>query len=104
MKGIMDDHVIRKQIVVIVDPINRKIVASSDREQQERAIMSNNPLATPVLLAIQGVSRIEREAARNLSAVEFSRGQYLCTGYAYTVTMNQLYSRPWPAYIPDFEE
>ena len=81
MKGIMDDHAIRKQIVVIVDPINRKIVASSDREQQERAIMSNNPLATPVLLAIQGVSRIEREAARNLSAVEFSRGQYLCTGY-----------------------
>ena len=42
----------------------------------------SNPLATPILHALQGVSRLERLAAETaVSHQSFARGQYLCTGY-----------------------
>lgn len=42
-----------------------------------------NPLCTSAMLAIQGVSRREREHAlnRGMESEEFQAGQYLCTGY-----------------------
>jgi tRNA(Arg) A34 adenosine deaminase TadA len=42
-----------------------------------------NPLATPIVWAIQGVSRKERTVAmkEGLSSAAFQKGQYLCTGY-----------------------
>jgi hypothetical protein len=42
-----------------------------------------NPLITPVILAIQGISRMERQTAYNegsLTSETFRNGQYLCTG------------------------
>jgi len=43
----------------------------------------DNPLATSIMLAIQGVSRREREKAlqQGMASTEFQSGQYLCTGY-----------------------
>jgi len=51
-------------------------------------MMSNNPLSTPVLLAIQGVSRRERAKAvgHGMDSNLFKNGQYLCTGYDIYVT------------------
>lgn len=42
----------------------------------------NNPMCTSAILAIQGVSRNERENAvgHGMESTEFQRGQYLCTG------------------------
>jgi len=56
------------------------------------SLLDNNPLATHILLALQGVSRRERETKRNANdgtkanSVEEQeeqqqRGQYICTGY-----------------------
>ncbi|EJK70434.1 hypothetical protein THAOC_08209 [Thalassiosira oceanica] len=44
---------------------------------------SANPLCSPALMAIEGVSRIERAAALGcgMQSEEFRAGQYLCTGY-----------------------
>jgi tRNA(Arg) A34 adenosine deaminase TadA len=82
MKQIMDDHVLPKNQVVIVDPSTFTIISSStDEYQLQTSIIDNNPLATPILLALQGVSRMERQAASALSSESFSKGQYLCTGY-----------------------
>jgi tRNA(Arg) A34 adenosine deaminase TadA len=43
----------------------------------------DNPLATSIVLAIQGVSRKERQKAISdgMESSEFQKGQYLCTGY-----------------------
>jgi tRNA-specific adenosine deaminase 3 len=82
MKQIMDYHVLPKNQVVIVDPSTFTIISSStDEYQLQTSIIDNNPLATPILLALQGVSRMERQAASTLSNESFSKGQYLCTGY-----------------------
>mmetsp|Transcript_8147 Transcript_8147/g.9324 ORF Transcript_8147/g.9324 Transcript_8147/m.9324 type:complete len:419 (+) Transcript_8147:54-1310(+) len=125
------DHSISTQSVLIVDPkhnqkgddeIHPSIVSISQRErtlqiQQSKkqkqynqpafSLLDNNPLATPILLAIQGVSRREREAnasiADNSSSIDdtnidicaivpgsnindeeqqlYRQRQYLCTGY-----------------------
>lgn len=46
-------------------------------------VAPKNPLSTPILLAIQGVSRREREAACRVGMDDpaFHKGQYLCTGF-----------------------
>jgi tRNA-specific adenosine deaminase 3 len=97
-------NAIREQIVLIVDPQQRKIVADSNHELQDR--INAHPhcppietcLTTPILLAIQGVSRRERESQlqkhhlpdnSNDAAVDDElaltrqqpQNQYLCTGY-----------------------
>jgi tRNA(Arg) A34 adenosine deaminase TadA len=86
MKQIMDTFVLAHHEVVIVDPSNQQIVARSKDEQQQQQhqrqrSIHTNPLATPILLALQGVSRLERQAATNKSKEDFTKGQYLCTGY-----------------------
>jgi tRNA(Arg) A34 adenosine deaminase TadA len=108
---------ITKSIVMAVDPTNDTIVSicRMEREQQQqqqqtlhelssssqyqRLTLDNNPLATPILLAIQGVSRKERQAlfgtvvSPTSCCVDDSSDvvgnvptskkkiQYLCTGY-----------------------
>ena len=74
------DQLVLQEVVVIVDPSNQKVVYK-ERVDSGSSIFQSNPLATPILLALQGVSRLEREAATKLSRDEFSKGQYLCTGY-----------------------
>ncbi|KAI2491820.1 RNA modification [Fragilaria crotonensis] len=91
---------------VIMDPVSGRVVSTSldertlllsssvsflkQREKQDhyhdqpRVTSTNtNPLNTSVLLALQGVSRLERMAALGfgMESEEFKRGQYLCTGY-----------------------
>jgi tRNA-specific adenosine deaminase 3 len=82
MKQLMDEVVVRNSVVIVVDPSNQNVVARSEKEEiEQKQVSTINPLATPILLALQGVSRLERKAATNLTTDEFSRGQYLCTGY-----------------------
>lgn len=84
MTKIMEEHVLPNIQVVVVDPKDGQVVSKSkDEYALQRAIgnIDNNPLATPVLLALQGVSRLERDAASKKSVVSFAKGQYLCTGY-----------------------
>jgi hypothetical protein len=107
------EECISQSIVVVVDPSDDTTVSScrTERALQEqqppllkpssqRLTLDNNPLATPVLLAIQGVSRREREATLSVpldvplsgSGVKGSsdggmdvsptrNSQYLCTGF-----------------------
>ncbi|CAJ1961961.1 unnamed protein product [Cylindrotheca closterium] len=84
MTNIMEEQVRSKMQVVVVDPTDGRVISKSkDEYALQRAVgdIDNNPLATPVLLALQGVSRMERQAASKKSKDEFSKGQYLCTGY-----------------------
>jgi tRNA-specific adenosine deaminase 3 len=88
MKQIME-QVVATESVILVDPSQQTIVARSNEEAQLQGSTTtttsdksnHNPLASPILLAIQGVSRLERQAALEKSADDFSKGQYLCTGY-----------------------
>lgn len=75
---------------VIQNPVSGEIISRASNERKrlmasEIGIFPDleNPLCTPTLLAIQGVSRREREAAIDLgmNSTEFKSGQYLCTGY-----------------------
>ena len=67
---------------IVMDPKASTIISTSWAEAKLQSISDEqNPLATPVLLALQGVSRVERQAAMSLETDEFSKGQYLCTGY-----------------------
>mmetsp|Transcript_12225 Transcript_12225/g.22195 ORF Transcript_12225/g.22195 Transcript_12225/m.22195 type:complete len:421 (+) Transcript_12225:99-1361(+) len=84
---------------VVMNPETEVIVsrASEERENQiqsttqqqspGRSISSCpdivNPLSTSVMMAIQGVSRLERQAAtgHGMDSAAFRNGQYLCTGY-----------------------
>eukprot|EP00980_Cylindrotheca_fusiformis_P029926 scaffold24044_cov127-Cylindrotheca_fusiformis.AAC.2 len=78
----MEELVLPQKQVVIVDPTSFTIVSTSTAEYQlQTNVVDSNPLATPFLLALQGVSRIEREAVLTESNESFSNGQYLCTGY-----------------------
>lgn len=74
-----------KKVVVVVNPSNGSVVSCSDQEEALQASVDtaiyNNPLATPIIFALQGVSRQERHASTTLSSEEFTKGQYLCTGY-----------------------
>ena len=80
---------------VIVDPKSGSIVSRASKERMLQGSSGNvanswtsfpdyiNPLSTAPLLSIQGVSRIERQAAlsNGMESNEFRCGQYLCTGY-----------------------
>jgi hypothetical protein len=85
MEQTMDTFVLaHNHEVVIVDPSNQQIVARSKDEQQQQQQQSihNNPLATPIiLLALQGVSRLERQAATTRSKEDFTEGHYLCKNF-----------------------
>ena len=77
-----DDH----ESAIIMDPsCHGGAVVSRSREEWllQQPSMGRNPLSTPVLLALQGVSRKERMSAlgHGLASNEFRQGQYLCTGY-----------------------
>lgn len=96
--------------VVIVDPRSGDVISSSCQErnlQREELLSSTtndhsldrpvvasslpdyaNPLCSSVILAIQGVSRKERSAAKGkgMDSDDFKNGQYLCTGYDIYVT------------------
>lgn len=75
---------------IIVDPRPQQlsedvaqIIATADQEAAEQG-HPVNPLATNVLFAIQGVSRLERAGVLKLSTVqqgETQVQQYLCTNY-----------------------
>ena len=77
---------------VVVDPTSGEVVGRAQQEDQEQlppigyhglSRMKKNPLSTPVLLAIQGVSRRERQVACRIGMDNpaFQKGQYLCTGF-----------------------
>jgi hypothetical protein len=78
--------------VILCSKSNRILsMASKERAEQLQLLqpenhhwmMIHNPLATPVILAIQGISRLERQHAYNEGSITsdtFRNGQYLCTG------------------------
>jgi tRNA(Arg) A34 adenosine deaminase TadA len=69
---------------IVVFPDTGEVLATStaERKYQESAERNPNPLATPILYAIQNVSRNERQSAisKGMDSPMFQRGQYLCTG------------------------
>eukprot|EP00977_Amphora_coffeiformis_P001831 scaffold353_cov185-Amphora_coffeaeformis.AAC.59 len=94
MKAALDDTL----GAVIMDPTSGQLVSRAQTEDQEQpppigdhgevSPTTKNPLSTPILLAIQGVSRRERQAACRIGMDNpaFHKGQYLCTGFdCYTV-------------------
>lgn len=70
---------------IILNPSTGAVASSSCDEMvlQTDASLKNPLLCTPVLLALQGISRIERKAAlgHGMESNAFRNGQYLCTGY-----------------------
>jgi tRNA-specific adenosine deaminase 3 len=74
---------------IIVNSTTNQIVSTSRSEQAKLEVgvgidVLRNPLQTSVLLAIQGVARLERQAAMTAGGVgteTFATGQYLCTGF-----------------------
>ncbi|KAL7495277.1 hypothetical protein ACHAWT_003721 [Skeletonema menzelii] len=79
---------------VVVDPRTGSIVSRASQERKLQGMDGDakiwlsfpdyiNPLSSAPLLAIQGVSRIERQVAvsNGMESDEFRGGQYLCTGY-----------------------
>ena len=119
----IETPVMKEREKVINDDIDHRVVSTSRKEQSlqdqlskqqqqqqhsgmEISLLQNNPLATPILLALQGVSRLERQrkmlvdgvAAINATSMESQcnkqhqerqhqyqpktkRCQYICTGY-----------------------
>lgn len=99
----MRQHILqasRGQTVLVVDPQQNQVVGDSNQEKLDRrGALSDSPpmencLATPVLLAIQGISRKERQSQlqqqcdptdnNEYQHKEFAKRQgqqYLCTGY-----------------------
>jgi len=85
--------------VVVMSPQTGKVVATASEERGHQNTLlandsylkdSHNPLSTSILLAIQGVSRLERKAAISaggMHTVGFQCGQYLCTGYDVYTTL-----------------
>lgn len=69
---------------VVVDDATHTILATAQKEQQQQdaAHAKNNPLVTPILLAIQGVSRLERESILQQEQQQHasSSRRYLLTG------------------------
>ena len=75
---------------VIVDSTTGQVLARSSSERTLQSPAANdNPLATPTLLAIQAVSRLERTVATShgIGSSTFQSGQYLCTGYDVYTTL-----------------
>jgi tRNA-specific adenosine deaminase 3 len=74
---------------VILCPKTGKVIARANRERMKRHLGPDsasgnfNSLCTSPILAIQGVSRIERMAAlgHGMNSDTFKQGQYLCTAY-----------------------
>lgn len=70
---------------IIMNPTTGAVASHSRDEKvlQNGALLKNPFLCTPVLLAIQGISRMERKAAlgHGMDSDTFRNGQYLCTGY-----------------------
>lgn len=77
---------------VVVDPLTSKVVSKASDELAVQSNLSGvlskcpqhrNVLSSSILLACQGVSRIEREMAQKhgLHTDAFRNGQYLCTGF-----------------------
>ena len=81
---------------IVMCPTTRNIVSSSytefktkishetkEESETRKSLLLENPLNTSVILAIQGVSRIEREAAmgNGILSSTFKQGQYLLNGY-----------------------
>ena len=78
--------------VIVLDPLTGRVVSRSSDERgmlmqsQDKSPEfpdQENPLCTPILLALQGISRKERDLATGLgmNSPEFANGQYLCTGF-----------------------
>ncbi len=84
---------------IVVDPESNQVVSrsfdewreklkesgvhASDRnDERTKSLLLENPLNTPILFAIQGVSRRERKGAvgHGMDSESFQLGQYLCTG------------------------
>jgi tRNA-specific adenosine deaminase 3 len=79
------EHALEDGAAVIVNPAADGVVVSRSQDElvhQEEASRVN-PLCSPVMLAIQGVSRAERRAAlgHGMNSDTFRTGQYLCTGF-----------------------
>jgi tRNA-specific adenosine deaminase 3 len=72
---------------IVLDPVTGHVVSRAQKEAARQPGLQN-PLSTPTLLAMQGVSRREREAG-SLGVADIDSeatrapkvGQYLCTGY-----------------------
>jgi hypothetical protein len=92
-KDISRDFPFCGQGAVIVCPTINKVVARSfsewstilkenENDVDVGTLLLKNPLNSPVLFAIQGVSRIERLSAlgHGMDSESFRKGQYLCTG------------------------
>jgi tRNA(Arg) A34 adenosine deaminase TadA len=79
MESALDDFRNHMGGVLIYCPTTGRVVATSSQEfkaqQQRECDIRSNPLVTPYILAIQGVSRIERTSWGSETL------QYLCTGY-----------------------
>ena len=93
---------------IVMDPAIGSIVARASNERHLQGIPQSsmnsvgcedasrwetfpddaNPLCSPALLAVEGVSRVERTAALGcgMQSEEFRTGQYLCTGYDFYLT------------------
>lgn len=65
------------------DEWSAKLQEGRDNGGDFKKLLLGNPLNTPPMLAIQGVSRIERQHAvgKGMDSESFKSGQYLCTGY-----------------------
>jgi tRNA(Arg) A34 adenosine deaminase TadA len=76
---------------IVVSPETGRVIAraSDERDVQLASMCEQNPLATSILLALQGVSRREREVAieKGMDSDTFQKGQYLCTGYDIYTTL-----------------
>jgi tRNA-specific adenosine deaminase 3 len=71
---------------IVLDPVTGGVISRAQEEATRQPSRDLNPLTTPVLLAIQGVSRREREAGLaaaggNSETGQAPKSQYLCTGY-----------------------
>lgn len=66
-------------VAMVVDPSTFTVLATSWEEQEHQVGSTNNPLSTPILWAIQGVSRLERtnHDPTTTSLVP----HYLCTNF-----------------------
>ena len=65
------------------DEWSAKLQEGHAKNEDQKELLLGNPLNTPAMLAIQGVSRIERQLAsgKGMDSDSFKNGQYLCTGY-----------------------
>eukprot|EP00934_Nitzschia_sp_Nitz4_P008159 Nitzschia sp. Nitz4//scaffold49_size126201//63948//65132//NITZ4_003645-RA/size126201-processed-gene-0.142-mRNA-1//1//CDS//3329553158//8149//frame0 len=75
--------VLETGVCLVIDPATQKVVSRSSDEldKQSADFVLGNPLSSPILLAIQGVSRAERLMELTTQRQVTRKGQYLCTGY-----------------------